>query len=235
MTELKDVLEKPSLSIQILQKATIIHDSLKKKEDDKDNPIETALSPIPPYIGKNEIRLIIIGQDPTIRNPNQRKKIKVTLNLDNESGSIRLYIDKICRLLDITIDNVYATNLFKYFYSWPPADTPDVLLRHLEPNLALLKEEISSFRDATIITLGEPVLKLLATDKQYEKVRFHWDYNAKTKITNGNFRFCPSDKNKLGQALFPFPHQPSLRKTFYLYTLTQYCSFVQSKKFDNIR
>lgn len=75
-----------------------------------------------PYKGDGEIKLVIIGQDPTVRNPESRESIAFTLNLDKKGSALYKYVKHICRILDITIDNVYATNLFKYFYSNTPAD-----------------------------------------------------------------------------------------------------------------
>ena len=62
------------------------------------------------------VKLIILGQDPTIQNPNSRAKVDVVLNLD-KSNSLRTYISGITRDLGIDIDkNVYATNLLKCFF-----------------------------------------------------------------------------------------------------------------------
>lgn len=30
---------------------------------------------VPPYIGTDEIKLVVIGQDPTVRNPKSRKSV----------------------------------------------------------------------------------------------------------------------------------------------------------------
>ena len=116
-------------------------------------------------------------------------------------------------------------NLFKYFYSVPPANTLEVLKAHLEPNLNLLQQELSEFRNIPVITLGEPVLKLI-TNKN-AKVRVFWDYNAKTKTTDGQFTFAKANDNKLSRDLFPFPHQPSIRKKFYADTLINYIEYAQ--------
>ena len=77
---------------------------------------------VPPFMGGKDIKLIVI----TIRNEERRKNIICTLNLDKQ-GALRSYIKQICSCMEVTIDNVYATNVFKYFYERPPADTWDVL------------------------------------------------------------------------------------------------------------
>jgi len=75
----------------IVDEATEIRDDLK---NNKENPIVTSSpkskssskypQPIPPYIGSGEIKLIIIGQDPTVGSIATRKKIKTTLMLDDK-------------------------------------------------------------------------------------------------------------------------------------------------------
>ena len=163
---------------EVLFKTQSIRDELKQSADFEENRIDIKLTPVAPFQIGNEIKLIIIGQDPTIKNEKSRSKITSTLNL-NKSGALKNYIYEICIGLGLNMENVYATNVFKYFYTIPPAQTMQVLKVHLQPNLELLKTEIASFPKAKIITLGEPVLQLLTTDKNL--VKDYWDYNRKTK------------------------------------------------------
>lgn len=198
---------------------------LKSESDFSVNPIDLSLPVIPPFKGNEEIKLIILGQDPTIRNVVSRKKISCTLNLD-KNNSLKTYIKRICSSLGITIDNVYATNIFKYFYTFPPADTMEVLINHLKPNLDLLRRELDEFGNIPIITLGEPVLQLITNE--YEKVREFWDYNKKTKTTDGRFTYSEAKDNLLKRDFFPLPHQPSIRKEFYKNNLEKYLQVVNS-------
>lgn len=198
---------------------------LKQLTNEPSNRIQPKHGFVPPFIGGNDIKLIVIGQDPTIRNVQQRKNIESTLNL-NKPGALRRYIEQICDSLEITIENVYATNVFKYFYERPPADTFDVLVKHLTPNLSLLKKELSVFPKVPVITLGEPVLKLL-TDDIHAKVRYYWGYDSKTRTSNGAFKFLTANENKLNRTFYPFCHQPSIRKQFYNDTLKEYAHFVK--------
>ncbi len=194
-----------------------ISDKLKRELDFKENPIDDTLEPIKPFLGKDEIRVVVIGQDPTIKNEKRGNKITCALNLD-KNGSLKNYIEKdICFGLGITLENVYATNIFKYFYKEPPAKTFNVLQNHLNENLNLLVNELNQFQDVTIITLGEPALRLLTGTNSM--VRNFWDYNMKTKKSNGNFSFC------LGRDFFPFPHQPSITKDFYHNHKIQYIEY----------
>ena len=190
-----------------------------------ENPVRLDLGVVPPFVGSDEIKLIIIGQDPTIKNEEERHKIDVTLNLD-KGGALRSYIEKICGAIGITLNNVYATNLFKYFYTVPPAKTFNILQAHIQPNLELLKRELAKFPNCPIITLGEPVLKLLIDDNvQHKDVKFYWGYDGKTKSTNGDFRFVHAKDSKIQRDFFPFCHQPSISKDFYKNIFPQYTEF----------
>ena len=191
------------------------------------NPFQPESGIVPPFIGKGEIKLIIIGQDPTIRNIESRKNINVTLNFD-KNGALRTYIERICLALGIQLDNVYATNVFKYFYTTPPAQTFDVLKAHLNDNLTLLTRELSTSPKCPIITLGEPVLKLLVKESTPPIVRYYWDYDKKTKSSNGDFHFVLAKDNKLSRDFFPFCHQPSISKAFYKNTFNHYVNCMKN-------
>ncbi len=204
------------MAMDIIEKVIAIRDSLPQESS---NLIDYSLAPIPPFCGKKTIKLIILGQDPTIRNIKQRSKIQYALNLDNNKSPLRKYIEKICAGLDLSLDNIYATNIYKYFYTFPPADNLDVLKRHLEPNLKLLESELSDFEECPIITLGEPVLKLLTNSN--EKVRDYWNYN------DCGFHYNSPIQNILHRPIFPFPHQPSIRKEFYNGNFLRYLDYMK--------
>jgi uracil-DNA glycosylase len=210
----------------IIKTSKEIRDKLKRELDFMENPIDDTLDPVKPYWGKGEIKLIIIGQDPTIKNEERRNDISCTLNL-NKKGALKRYIEEdICFGLGISMENVYATNIFKYFYTNRPATTFNVMQNHLKENLKLLVDELNQFQNATVIILGEPVLRLLVGTTR--RVRYFWDYNQETKISNGNYSFSLAANNLLGRDIFPFPHQPSLRKKFYRDHRNQYIEFVKN-------
>ena len=183
------------------------------------NPIDYSLGIVPPYIGSGDIKLIILGQDPTVRNAAQRAKIKRTLNLDNGKGALRMYVERICASLGLSVDNVYATNIYKYFYALPPADTSDVLSLHKQPNIELLEYELSLLGECPVITLGEPVLQLLCDEKQ--KARYFWGYD------DALFHHIAAEENILHRPLFAFPHQPSMRKRFYKENFEAYLKYMR--------
>ena len=195
--------------MDIIEKTVSVRNYLKENCDYEDNRIDIQYSIIPPFVGQSKIKLIIIGQDPTIRKVERRNNIKYTLNLD-KNGRLKTYIEKICKHLDCSINNIYATNLFKYFYTIPPADTLNILFKHVDKNLDLLKEELENFPDAKTITLGQPVLQLLTYKNNI--VRKYWDYpNADTT----QFSKCLANDNKLGRDFYPFIHINSSSKKFY--------------------
>lgn len=177
-----------------------------------------------PYLGSGNIKLIVIGQDPTIQNVKSRKNISVTLNLDNPNSLSRYIFGEIGDGLRISQNEIYATNLFKYFYTIPPAKTKYVLKGHLAANLQLLKEEISQYPNATIMTLGEPVLQLLAGTSKIH-LRNLWGYVAKDKPSTGAFQKIHIES--LDRDVFPLPHLPSWQRiAFYKSTLQDYLNFV---------
>lgn len=210
--------------MKTVEEALKIRNVINSTMDFEVNPIDNTLPIIPAFKGSDEIKLIIIGQDPTIKKIDSRKNITCTLNLD-KNNALKTYVIRICTLLGIAIENVYATNLYKYFYTFPPANTPEVLKSHLQPNLDLLIKEIDEYSNVQIITLGEPILKLLSSEK--DKVSVYWDYDTKKKTTNGNFKLSPANENKLKIDFYPFPHQPSIRKVFYNRTLEDYIYFMR--------
>lgn len=210
--------------MKIIQEVETLRQELNDRNGHQINPIDLSLPVVPPFRGCGEIKLIILGQDPTIRNVVSRARIDCTLNLD-KNNSLKTYVNRICDDLGMTIDNVYATNLFKYFYTIPPSETMAVLINHLDPNLNLLQRELDEFINVPVISLGEPVLQLITNE--YVKVREFWDYNVKTKTTGGRFKYSEPEDNHLKRDLFPFPHQPSIRKVFYKNTLTDYLRFTK--------
>jgi len=90
---------------EVQLKAILIRDYLKSFRDFDENPIDLNLLPVIPFKVSNDIKLIIIGQDPTIRKEARRELIKTTLNLD-KSGSLRNYIETLCEGLNIDFANV---------------------------------------------------------------------------------------------------------------------------------
>lgn len=180
-----------------------------------------------PKVGDGQIKLIIVGQDPTVKNAKSRDAIKTTLNLDKRN-SLYNYLSAISERLGCNIEqNVYATNLLKCFYEVPPATIPNAVKEQTIYWIELLKKEIAQFPNAKIITLGEPVLEALVIAGS-KKVREYWGYKGKNQADINNFYYCETSNNPLGRRIFPFPHQPSIRKEFYKRYIDDYIGFVNN-------
>lgn len=111
----------------------------------------------------SQIKLVIIGQDPTILNKTEvskkrQKQITITLDLNNENGNLRKYCKLISNNFGFNIDKeVYATNLCKCVFKEKPAYN-GVLSKHSKQWLPLLQKELSVFSEEVIyISFGEPL------------------------------------------------------------------------------
>lgn len=182
------------------------------------------------YKGSGVIKLIILGQDPTIKNKERRKFVKKVFNLD-KYGKLRSYLVSICNGLGIDLDvNVYATNYLKNFFDRPPAQINEVNIFQLfEPYwLPVLLQEIGPFPDIPIISLGQPLLKAIVKLGASAFVHDYWGYTINWKSgQRGTYRYLEPELNKTGRIIFPLPHQPSLNKEFYRDRLDEYIHFIR--------
>lgn len=194
--------------------------------------IDTSPSLPMPFVGNGEIRLVIIGQDPTIQNAATRTKIKTVLNLD-KPNSLRKFIERLCSDLGLHLDeHVYATNAAKGFFTQPPTtikknDRFDVLAESRPVWGPILREELQRFPAAAVISLGEPVLAMLY-DAEAPKMKSFWGHDKDWK----NGKFTQPTKLAAGQStisrdIFPFVHQPSMRKAFYKQRWDEYIRFIR--------
>ena len=188
--------------------------------------------PIPkPYCGSGEIRLIVLGQDPTVKDPTKRADIKTVLNLDKR-GALTAYLAHICVGLGLDLrKNIYATNLFKGFFVRPPTQIKeaDVLSGSLPYWLPLLEQELTAYPGVPVITLGEPLLEQLVLGDASAKVRDYWGYIDDWKQGESKpYQYLSPTDNKLNRTVLPFPHQPSIRRVFYKERLDEYVAYVRS-------
>lgn len=182
------------------------------------------------YKGTGKIHLIFLGQDPTIKNPSNRAKIKTVLNLDRRN-SLRNYLNEMCEELGLSLEeNIYATNFFKNFFIEPPTQIKEINIFKKFPRywLPLLIDELNVYPNIPIVTLGEPLLSVLVHNGIERRVRHYWGYTSRWKLgETGIFDFIKPSKNYLNRVLFPFPHQPSKNKEFYKDRFKSYISFVK--------
>jgi hypothetical protein len=197
--------------------------------------VDGTLSIPKPYHGSGKIKLIVLGQDPTVKAVRSRKTIKTVLNLDRK-GSVRAYLAGVCNDLGLQLaENVYATNLYKNFFIHPPTQIAeiDVFQEFLGFWLPLLKDELEPFPGVPVITLGEPVLAPLVGENVSIKVRDYWGYMPEWREgKDKSFQYIRAADNQLNHMVFPFPHQPSLRKEFYKARLRDYVAFVKATAFS---
>ena len=192
--------------------------------------LDTTL-PIPrPYLGAGAIRLVIIGQDPTVQNAASRATIHTVLNL-HKPGSLLRYLTTLCDDLGVSLrDEVYATNACKNFWTRPPTaiEEVDVLALSAPYWLHLLRAELDHFPDATVISLGQPVLAMLVQDGNSRLMRDYWGYHPRWQA--GEFlpmHVIEADQSTVGRRIFPFVHQPSGAKLFYRARWAEYVEFVR--------
>jgi len=183
-----------------------------------------------PYRGERDIRLIVLGQDPTVKDAEKRQDITTVLNLD-KNGSVRAYLAGVCNSLGISVsENVYATNIYKNFFVRPPTqiEEVDIFQEFAGAWLPLLIDELAEFGRVPVVTLGEPILAPLVKNDVPAQVRHYWGYVPDWKTRRLNpFQYIRPEDNKLGRVVFPFPHQPSLRKEFYKAKMKDYVAFVK--------
>lgn len=192
--------------------------------------INTSYTPPDPFRGRGKIKLIILGQDPTVRDPEHRKNLKIVLLL-NQPGRLRTYVQNICKALDIALDeNIYATNLLKNFFT----DRPDTM-REKDPQffgkaaaywIPLLREEIAEFGNVPLLPLGEPVLNCLVKSPERVLIRTFWGYEGPGHYGR-NFGYVKPVDNILSRAVFPFPHLPGLSHEFYRQQMNGYLGFMK--------
>ena len=209
-------------------KIEMVIDNMKRSEIG--SFVDTSLDPPEPFRGSGKIKLLVVGQDPTVHNPKQRKELKVVLLL-NQPGRLRTYLGNICKGLDIDLDeNIYATNLLKNFFTVPP-DTirekdPQFFRKAADHWIPLLKEEIEEFENVPILPLGEPVLNCLTKSPDRVLIRNYWGYEGPAQY-GWNFHYIKPIENILSRVVFPFPHIPGLLHKFYRQQMNGYLAFMK--------
>lgn len=156
------------------------------------------------------------------------------LNLDKGGGLLR-YIASLCNDLGMSLrDEVYATNACKNFWIRPPTAIQgvDVLALSAPFWLALLRAELDNLPDATLISLGQPVLSMLVRDGSRRPMRDYWGYHPRWRAGEMHpMQAIEPDESTVGRRIFPFVHQPSLRggrAAFYRARWAEYVEFVRS-------
>lgn len=121
---------------------------------------------VAPYFREgNDPRLMLIGQDPTIRREPER--VKYVLMLDQKNGQLSRWLRGLFGADNFDSLTLYATNLVKCSFSAPPSTARQGGLKFLRPYFENCREylvqEVSRFRPTLVLSLGEPAHKLFIT------------------------------------------------------------------------
>ena len=192
--------------------------------------IDQSLIPPDPFRGRGEIKLLVLGQDPTVHNPEHRKKLKVTLLL-NQPGRLRRYMKDVCNGLDLDLDeNVYATNLLKNFFTVPPDSLRKTKTGFFKKAadywIPLLRDELEEFKNVPVLPLGEPVLNCLTKSPEEDLIRNYWGYEGPDQY-GPNFSYIEPTENILSRVIFPFPHLPGRVHKIYQQQFDNYLAFMK--------
>lgn len=190
--------------------------------------IDETLEPPDPYGPEKNARLVILGQDPTVKREESRARVQVVLNL-NRGGALRSYLVEVSKLLNLDLSqDVAAINVANNFFTAPPTTLPDPVLSIAVDHWApLVKRQLASHPNACFISLGEPILKVVSNNGASCRVRDYWGYeDSRTPGNPALFKALPETMNKLDKIIYPFPHQPSRGRKFYAQTLQAYSRFV---------
>ncbi len=188
-----------------------------------------------PVVGDGPAEVVVIGQDPTTQRTQVRERTTRVFDWDH-GGPIKNYVTRICR--DLGADpkkNLYCTNLLKCFFREPPAGK--LRSNHVQRELLarawlpLLARELDQFSRAVVISLGEPVYRMLCHAPTVP-LRMRWGHRG-PRISHGTFASVNSEESKLQRTFFPFPHVTTSRKPFYSTTMPDYLAYVRSWLSEN--
>jgi uracil-DNA glycosylase len=114
-----------------------------------------------PYLIENgNARLMLVGQDPTIRSGKGANRV---LDLDNEHGQLRRWLVSVFGETIFDTFTLYATNLVKCTLEQSPSDNSNatkVLQNYFRYCQSYIVREISLFKPDFVISFGEPAHEL---------------------------------------------------------------------------
>jgi uracil-DNA glycosylase len=119
-----------------------------------------SLTTKPYLINNGSIRLMLIGQDPTIYS---NKRVNRVLDLDNEQGQVRRWLTEVLGENIFDTFTLYATNLVKCTLEQPPSDSGNalkVLQTYFMHCQTYILREISLFEPNFVLCFGEPAHEL---------------------------------------------------------------------------
>lgn len=116
-------------------------------------------------------RIMLIGQDPTIRNT--KREVKKVLMLDDKKGALGRWIQGFIPNFDE--HEIYATNVVKCTFEELPSAKAKNAHKFLEPYFdrcsKYLESEIINYKPQVILTFGEPAHKLFISILKDDNLR----------------------------------------------------------------
>lgn len=116
----------------------------------------------PYYRAGDKVRLMLIGQDPTIyKNP---ERVAYVLMLNQKNGQLSRWLEGLFGDANFQSLTLYATNLVKCSFTKPPSTTKqggfNFIKRYFDNCRAYLNQEITMFKPTLVLTLGGSTHKL---------------------------------------------------------------------------
>ncbi len=153
-----------------------------------------SLKVLPFYQEGGPFRLMLIGQDPTIRR--RAERVKHVLMLDDENSQLSRWLHRLFEQKNFNSITIYATNVVKCSFSKPPSDFKGggykFLKKYAEKCRPYLAMEVKSFKPDLVITLGQPTHQIFREVLDDSTVL---DSRMKEAFT-GNFKTVSIDKYK---------------------------------------
>ncbi|MCB9457411.1 MAG: hypothetical protein H6671_15610 [Anaerolineaceae bacterium] len=184
-----------------------------------------------PFHGSGDIRLVIIGQDPTVRLKSSRDQVNMVLDLDKKNSNLYRFLNKVCEALGLSLnEHVYATNAYKNFFTQPPTSIKQVnVLEFSAPVwLPVLQYELNSFPQAAVMSLGQPVLSMLVKSdhRQDRSVCYYWGHPSFPGAEQ--FKSVSAEESTVNRRIFPMVHL-NTRNTnrFYHANETNYINYMK--------
>ena len=88
--------------------------------------------------------------------------------------------------------------------------------------------ELAAFPGATVITLGQPILRVLIRPEHYHDMKSFWGYDGRwSKGIMRPLGMVQANESTIERAFFPVIHQPSVQQPFYAGRFKDYMAFVR--------
>lgn len=131
--------------------------SCNKCEDCAKCAVKSLSLQVEPYIQfGDDFKLMLIGQDPTIRV--KKERVKQVLMLNEPNSQLRRWLSEIFGKENFEAMTIYATNIVKCTFDKPPSSYrgKHFLRPYFENCKDYIVKEITHFKPTLVLTLGEP-------------------------------------------------------------------------------